>query len=79
MDISLKIKFVEIFCHVLIGNFDRGILNFVLYLAEVIDKIDWTETDDIKTFFSVIYPFCDVDLVFDQNTKLSRLIFLKIS
>lgn len=39
---------------------DRGILNYVLYLAEVVDKIEWTETDDVKIFFAIIYPYCDV-------------------
>ena len=48
------------FCHVLIGNFDRGVLNFVLYLGEVIEKIEWIETDDVKLFLTIIYPFCDV-------------------
>jgi hypothetical protein len=26
----------------------------------MIDKIDWKETEDVKPFFGIIYPFCDV-------------------
>ncbi len=53
-------KFIEIFCHVLIGNLDRGIMNYILYMAEVIDKIEWAEADDARIFFAIIYPYCDV-------------------
>ena len=52
-------KFLEVFCHVLIGNLDRSALNYLLYLAEMIDKIEWKETEDVKPFFNIIYPFCD--------------------
>jgi len=47
---------------VLIGNLDRGVLNFILYMADVIDKIDWIESDDLKIFLGIIYPYCDVSL-----------------
>lgn len=29
------------FCNVVVGNLDRGILNYILYMGEIIDKIDW--------------------------------------
>ena len=48
------------FTHVLIGNLDRGILNYILYMAEIVDKIEWKRIDDVKPFFGIIYPFCDV-------------------
>ena len=29
-------------------------------MAEVVDKIDWKEAEDVKIFFAIIYPYCDV-------------------
>ncbi len=29
-------------------------------MAEIIDKIEWKETEDVKPLFGIIYPFCDV-------------------
>jgi hypothetical protein len=55
-----KSMLVEIFCNVLIGNLDKAILNYILYSAEIIDRVEWQESDDVKIFFSIIYPYCDV-------------------
>ncbi len=55
-----KSMLIEVFCNVLIGNLDRAILNYIIYLAEIIDRVDWLESDDVKIFFSIIYPYCDV-------------------
>ena len=55
--------FIEIFCNVLIGNLDRSVLNYLLYMAEIIERVEWQENDDAKIFFGIIYPFCDVKLL----------------
>ena len=44
----------------LIGNLDRSILNYMLYMAEIIERVEWEESDDVKIFFAIIYPYCDV-------------------
>ncbi len=30
-------------------------------LGDILDKIEWNETDDIRIFFTNIYPFLDVN------------------
>jgi hypothetical protein len=29
-------------------------------MADVIEKIEWLESDDLKIFLNIIYPYCDV-------------------
>lgn len=50
---------IEIFCNVLIGNLDRSVINYLLYMAEIIDRVEWEESDDVKIFFAIIYPYLD--------------------
>ena len=35
-------------------------------LGDILEKIEWNETDDIRVFFTNIYPFLDVSF-FDIN------------
>ena len=36
-------------------------------MGEIIDKIDWQETEDVKIFLSIIYPYCDEDALEDLS------------
>ena len=65
-------QILEVFCHVLIGNLDRGILNYLLYLAEIIDKIEWIHVDDVKLYFAIVYPFCDVSIPLKKWQLLAK-------
>jgi hypothetical protein len=30
-------------------------------MADIIDKIEWIEVDDVRIFFAIVYPYCDVN------------------
>jgi hypothetical protein len=32
----------------------------LITLFKVIDQVKWVETEDVKIFFTIIYPYCDV-------------------
>lgn len=53
---------LELFVHVLIGNIDVTCLYYVTSLADILEQIEWNETDDIRIFFANIYPFLDVSV-----------------
>jgi hypothetical protein len=63
---SDRCRYLEVFCHVLTGNLDKSCLNYILYMAEILEEIDWLSTEDIGIFFQIIYPNADVKKV---NTK----------
>jgi hypothetical protein len=64
---ALRSRYIEVFCQVIVGNLDRSIMNYILYMGEIIDKIDWQETEDVKIFLSIIYPYCDEDALEDLS------------
>jgi hypothetical protein len=43
-------------------------------MAEIIDKIDWKETEDVKPFFGVVYPFCDVIYFIERERVVRKLV-----
>lgn len=69
---------IEIFCNVLIGNLDRSVINYLLYMAEIIERVEWQENDDAKIFFGIIYPFCDVSLSFKDSLETLVLFFKQL-
>jgi len=46
--------------HILIGNIDVSCIYYIAILGDILDKIKWNQTDDIRIFFTNIYPFVDV-------------------
>ena len=50
--------------HILIGNIDLACIYYITMLGDILEKIQWNETDDIRIFFNTIYPFLDVSLGF---------------
>lgn len=32
-------------------------------MGEVIDKIEWVQSEDVKIFFAIVYPYCDVSIL----------------
>ncbi|CAF1018673.1 unnamed protein product [Adineta ricciae] len=78
-------KTLELFMHVLIGNIDVTCMYYVALLGEILEKLDWNETDDARIFFSNIYPFLDDDgldtviidyVSFTENT-ISRFLIME--
>ena len=51
---------LELFMHVLIGNLDVSAIYYTSILSDLVDTIEWNETEDIRVFFENIYPFLDV-------------------
>ncbi|CAF1480980.1 unnamed protein product, partial [Didymodactylos carnosus] len=53
------LKIFDLFSHVLIGNIDLCCVYYLTVLADILDQIDWFETEDVRPFFAIIYPFLD--------------------
>lgn len=70
---------IEIFCNVLIGNLDRSVINYLLYMAEIIDRVEWAESDDVKIFFAIIYPYLDEDELDTLNLEFTSFSENKIN
>ncbi|CAF3069840.1 unnamed protein product [Rotaria socialis] len=75
-----EFKILELFSHILIGNIDLAGIYYVTLLGDILDKIEWNETDDIRVFFNSIYPFLDeegldtvvIDFISYTENKISR-------
>ncbi len=46
--------------NILIGNIDLACIYYVTILGDILEKVEWNESDDIRIFFMNIYPFLDV-------------------
>ncbi|CAF4801062.1 unnamed protein product [Rotaria socialis] len=78
--LSSRMQILELFSHILIGNIDLAGIYYVTLLGDILDKIEWNETDDIRVFFNSIYPFLDeegldtvvIDFISYTENKISR-------
>ena len=39
---------------------DLAAIYYLTLLGDILETIEWNETDDIRVFFTNIYPFLDV-------------------
>ncbi|XP_074640808.1 uncharacterized protein LOC141898673 [Tubulanus polymorphus] len=56
-----KNKFIQMFIHVLVGNYDAATYRYVLLLADLIDRVEWKQVNDFRLFCEVLYPFAVED------------------
>ncbi|CAF1470079.1 unnamed protein product [Adineta steineri] len=78
-------KIFELFMHILIGNMDVTCIYYISLLGDILDKIVWYETDDIRIFFKNIYPFLDddgldtviIDFVSYTENRISRFLAIE--
>lgn len=56
--------------HVLIGNLDVAAIYYVTMVGDILEKIEWNETDDVRIFFANIYPFLDVSILVIRSSKM---------
>ena len=56
--------------HVLIGNLDVAAIYYVTMVGDILEKIEWNETDDVRIFFANIYPFLDVSILMIDSSRM---------
>ncbi len=61
--------------NILIGNIDLACIYYVTILGDILEKVEWNESDDIRIFFMNIYPFLDVRF-FIEDFLSSKNFFL---
>ncbi|CAF3959313.1 unnamed protein product [Rotaria sp. Silwood2] len=80
-----EFKILELFTHILIGNIDLACIYYITILCDTLDKIEWNETDDIRVFFNIIYPFLDdegldtvvIDFISFTENKINRSLVIE--
>ncbi len=54
------LQIIQLFTHVLIGNYDGSVFRYFLLLCDFIDLVDWRQVDDFRNFAAVVYPHLNV-------------------
>ena len=68
-EIKLGIQFcwflqiVQLFTHILIGNYDGSVMRYFLLICDFIDQVEWKEVEDFRAFAAGIYPFLNVRIL----------------
>ena len=61
---------------VIIGNVDVCAIYYVTMIGDILDQVEWIETDDVRVLFANIYSFLDVIFRTNKTNEIDMFLFI---